>query len=65
MYETIDVNGVLYKTKSADNSTPAKKRPNLDIVKEYALIQQKKSLLTKSQRDWVVFQFESKYELVT
>lgn len=36
-------------------------RPQVDIVKEYELIQNKKSLLSKNQRDWVVYQFESNF----
>jgi hypothetical protein len=41
-----------------------KKTPQVDIVKEYGLIQQKKSNLSKSQRDWVVWQFEKHFERV-
>ena len=39
--------------------------PKVDIVSEYKLIRQKKSNLTKSQRDWVVHQFELNFELVS
>lgn len=39
-----------------------KETPNVDIIKEYGLIQQKKSGLSKSQRDWVVWQFEKNFE---
>lgn len=42
-----------------------KETPNVDIVKEYGLIQLKKSLLSKSQRDWVVWQFEKNFERVS
>lgn len=38
-----------------------RKRPNVDIVEEYGLIQQKKSKLSKNDRDWVVYNFESNY----
>lgn len=41
-----------------------KQTPQIDIVKEYGLIQQKKSKLSRSQRDWVVKQFEKSFELV-
>lgn len=41
-----------------------KETPKVDIVKEYGLIQQKKSNLSKSQRDWVVWQFEKNFERV-
>jgi GTPase SAR1 family protein len=37
-------------------------RPDVDIISEYKLIQQKKSNLSRSQRDWVVSQFHSRYE---
>ncbi|MFA6889283.1 MAG: hypothetical protein WC254_07350 [Candidatus Woesearchaeota archaeon] len=40
-------------------------RPQVDIVKEYELIQQKKSNLTKAQRNWVVHQFESNFKKIT
>lgn len=39
---------------SSRKSTPI---PKIDIATEYGLIQQKKSLLSKSQRDWVDHQF--------
>ena len=41
-----------------------KQRPNADIVKEYELIQNKKSNLSRSERDWVEDQFLRKYEKV-
>ena len=41
-----------------------KETPKVDIVKEYGLIQQKKSNLSRSQRDWVVWQFEKNFERV-
>ena len=46
------------------SSSRQKETPNVDIVKEYELIQQKKSNLSKSQRDWVVWQFEKNFERV-
>ena len=45
-------------------SSRQKETPNVDIVKEYELIQQKKSNLSKSQRDWVIWQFEKNFERV-
>lgn len=35
-----------------------------DIIKEFGLIKQKKSNLTASQREWVVYQFNKLYEEV-
>lgn len=45
--------------------TKEPKKPNVDIVKEYGLIQNKKSTLTRSQRDWVVWQFEKTFTKIT
>ena len=38
--------------------------PKVDIVKEYGLIQQKKSLLSRSERESVIAQFNRKYEQI-
>lgn len=46
------------------NSKP-KENPKVDIVKEFGLIQQNKSKLSKSERDWVVWQFERNFERVS
>jgi hypothetical protein len=40
-------------------------RPQVDIVKEFGLIEQKKSQLTRSQRDWVCQQFRRNFKEVT
>jgi len=42
----------------------SKQMLSVDIVKEYELIQQKKSKLSRSKRDWVVWEFERYFELV-
>ena len=34
---------------------------NIDIVKEFGLIQQKKSNLSKQKRDWVIYQFNKNF----
>ena len=49
-----------------DYPTPTKRKDthNIDIVKEYELIKQKKSYLSASQRRWVISQFEKYYEPV-
>lgn len=50
-----------------DPFTPRAKKhdtPKVDIVKEYGLIQQKKSHLSKSERDWVVHMFNQNYEQI-
>jgi hypothetical protein len=40
-----------------------KKRPDVDIVEEFKLIQQKKSNLSRSDRSWVVREFNKNYKL--
>ena len=39
-----------------------RKRPAVDLAKEYALIQLKQSNLSRSDREWVVSAFESNYK---
>lgn len=41
-----------------------KEGPKVDIVKEYGLIQLKKSNLSKSQRDWVVWNFNKRFKKI-
>lgn len=43
-------------------SSSKKERPTVNLPEEYALIQAKKSHLSKSDRDWVVRQFEKNYK---
>jgi hypothetical protein len=40
-------------------------RPKVNLIEEYGLIEQKKSKLSKSQRDWVVSQFKKYYQEIT
>ena len=42
-----------------------RKRPQVDIIEEYKLIQQKKSKLSKSDRDWVKYQFRKNFREVS
>ena len=42
----------------------AKELANIDIIDEFRLIKAKKSNLTKSQRDWVEYQFNKRYEQI-
>lgn len=39
-------------------------RPNVNIIEEFEKIQNKKSTLPKSQRDWVVNQFNRNYKII-
>lgn len=43
-------------------STYNRKRPSVNIVKEFELIQQKKSKLSRNDRDWVEVQFHKIYK---
>ena len=40
-------------------------RPDVNIVEEYKLIQQKKSQLSRSQRDWVEYTFNKHFKEYT
>lgn len=46
------------------NTKKSKEISDIDIIREYELIQKKKSTLSRSQRDWVVDQFERRFEEV-
>lgn len=39
-------------------------RPRVNIVEEYKLILQKKSKLSRRQRDWVEYQFKKQYKQI-
>jgi heme oxygenase len=39
----------------------SKELENIDIIKEFGLIQLKKSNLSRSKRDWVVYQFNKHF----
>jgi len=43
------------------SSTPTA-RPNVNIITEFELIQKKQSKLSKSNRDWVIRQFNKYYK---
>jgi hypothetical protein len=42
-----------------------KATPKVDIVKEFGLIQLKKSNLSRNQREWVVWQFNKNFKPIT
>ena len=49
-------------------NTPQKKpreRPYVNIIEEFTLIQQKKSKLSRSDREWLVREFNSKFKEVS
>ena len=41
-----------------------RQRSNVILEQEYGLIQQKKSKLSRNDRDWVVYQFERQYKRI-
>lgn len=46
------------------NSKPQRQTPKVNLVEEFRLIQEKKSKLSKKDRDWVVFQFNRNFILI-
>lgn len=55
---------ILAMSMLASSSSGKASPPNVNIITEFELIQQKKSNLSKSQRDWVVSQFNKRFELI-
>lgn len=45
-----------------DSGLKSRKRPQVDIIEEFKLIQKKESKLSRNDRDWVVFQFHKRFE---
>ena len=73
----VEINGVVYKEVDkkvgfsdiellsiSEYYNQPKEYPNIDIVKEFELITNKKSKLSKSVRDYVIKKFNQKYENV-
>lgn len=56
--------GFLTMTQLAYGMPKLRNRPNVNIVKEFELIQNKKSNLSKSNREWVVWKFNRTYKKV-
>lgn len=54
--------GALMHDMSYGGSSYTRQRPSVDLVEEFRLIQQKKSKLNRSDRDWVVSQFNKLYK---
>lgn len=51
-------------TNFPGSKTKTKTEIKIDIIREFELIQQKKSKLSSSQRDWVVWKFNKEFEPV-
>ena len=47
------------------SSKPQRQTPKVNLVEEFRLIQEKKSKLSRKDREWVVFQFNRNFTLVT
>lgn len=50
---------------SVGTSKRQRETPKVNIVEEFKLIQEKKSKLPRKDREWVVFQFNRHYEMVS
>jgi len=50
---------------SIGTSKRQRETPKVNIVEEFKLIQEKKSKLSRKDRDWIVFQFNRYYEIVS
>ena len=50
---------------SVGTSKRQRETPKVNIVEEFKLIQEKKSKLSKAQRDSVVYKFNRSYEIVS
>ncbi len=55
------ISAMLAITNAYENPVTHIERPNVNIVEEYKLILQKKSKLSRSQREWVIGQFKRNY----
>lgn len=51
-----------YGSDKGDNKFTGRPERKINIVKEFELIQQKKSNLSKSERDGVIYHFNLKYK---
>lgn len=46
------------------NNTAQKEHPKVDLISEFERIEQKKSKLSRSQREWVVWKFNQNFKKV-
>ena len=52
----------MFGAMGGNKVSKTRKRPSVDLIKEFELIQQKKSKLSRNDRDWVVFQFNKRFK---
>ena len=50
---------------SVGTSKIERENPKVNLIEEYKLIQEKKSNLSRRDREWVIFQFNRNYELIS
>jgi UDP-N-acetylmuramoylalanine-D-glutamate ligase len=55
----------MFGAMGGNEVSKTRKRPSVDLIKEFELIQQKKSKLSRNDRDWVVFQFNKRFKKIT
>ena len=56
---------MMFGAQGSVGTSRQRKTPKVNIVEEFKLIQEKKSKLPRKDRDWVVFQFNRHYEMVS
>lgn len=64
LFQLLAATSMMYAPLFEDVKPKTDKSLGIDIIEEYGLIQNKKSKLSRSQRDWVVYQFESNYKKI-
>ena len=56
------VMATMFGAMGGNEVSKTRERPSVDLIKEFELIQQKKSKLPRNDRDWVVFQFNKRFK---
>lgn len=56
---------MMFGGQGSVGSSRQRETPKVNIVEEFKLIQEKKSKLPRKDREWVVFQFNRHYEMVS
>jgi len=56
---------MMFGGQGSVGTSKQREKPKVNIVEEFKLIKEKKSKLPRKDRDWVVFQFNRYYEIVS
>ena len=56
---------MMFGAQGSVGTSRQRETPKVNIVEEFKLIQEKKSKLSRKNREWVVFQFNRHYEMVS